>query len=113
MGSDIWQHVGWGTIIYLATLSGVNQSLHEAAAIDGAGRMRRILHVNLPAIMPVIVIHLIMRVGRMMLVGFDKVILLYSPPPTKQQSLSPAMSTVAACMIWITATGLRLAYLTP
>lgn len=65
--------------IYLATLSGVNQSLHEAAAIDGAGRMRRILHVNLPAIMPVIVIQLIMRVGRMMLVGFDKVILLYSP----------------------------------
>lgn len=79
VGSDIWQHVGWGTIIYLATLSGVNQSLHEAAVIDGAGRMRRILHVNLPAIMPVIVIQLIMRVGRMMLVGFDKVILLYSP----------------------------------
>lgn len=79
VGSDIWQHVGWGTIIYLATLSGVDQSLHEAAAIDGAGRMRRILHVNLPAIMPVIVIQLIMRVGRMMLVGFDKVILLYSP----------------------------------
>ena len=79
VGSDIWQHVGWGTIIYLATLSGVDQSLHEAAAIDGAGRMRRILHVNLPAIAPVIVIQLIMRVGRMMLVGFDKVILLYSP----------------------------------
>lgn len=70
VGSDIWQHVGWRTIIYLVTLSGVDQSLHEAAAIDGAGRMRRILHVNLPAIMPVIVIQLIMRVGRMMLVGF-------------------------------------------
>ncbi len=79
VGSEIWQNVGWGTIIYLATLSGVDQSLHEAAAIDGAGRIQRILHVNVPALMPVIVIQLIMRVGRMMLVGFDKVILLYSP----------------------------------
>ena len=79
VGSEIWQNVGWGTIIYLATLSGVDQSLHEAAAMDGAGRIQRIIHVNIPALMPVIVIQLIMRVGRMMLVGFDKVILLYSP----------------------------------
>ena len=79
VASDIWQNVGWGTIIYLATLTGVDPSLHEAAAIDGAGRLQRIWHVNLPALMPVIVVQLIMRVGRMMLVGFDKVILLYSP----------------------------------
>lgn len=79
VASDMWQHMGWGTIIYLATLSGVDQSLHEAATIDGAGRISRIIHINLPALMPVIVVQLIMRVGRMMLVGFDKVILLYSP----------------------------------
>ncbi len=79
VGSEIWQNVGWGTIIYLATLSGVDQNLHEAAAIDGAGRLQRILHVNIPALVPVITVQLIMRIGRMMLVGFDKVILLYSP----------------------------------
>ena len=79
VASDMWQHMGWGTIIYLATLSGVDQSLHEAATIDGGGRISRIIHINIPALMPVIVVQLIMRVGRMMLVGFDKVILLYSP----------------------------------
>ena len=79
VGSDMWQNMGWGTIIYLATLSGVDQALHEAATIDGAGRVRRILHINIPALMPIIAIQLIMRVGRMMLVGYEKVILLYSP----------------------------------
>lgn len=79
VASDIWQNMGWGTIIYLATLSGVDPSLHEAATIDGAGRIKRIFHVNIPAIMPVIVIQLIMRVGRMMLMGYEKIILLYTP----------------------------------
>lgn len=79
VASDIWQNVGWGTIIYLATLSGVDPSLHEAATIDGAGRIQRIIHVNIPAIMPVVVIQLIMRVGRMMLMGYEKTILLYTP----------------------------------
>ena len=77
--SDIWQEMGWGTIIYLATLSGVDQCLHEAATIDGAGRIRRIIHVNIPAIMPVIVVQLIMRVGRMMVMGYEKTILMYNP----------------------------------
>lgn len=79
VASDIWQNVGWGTIIYLATLSGVDQSLHEAATIDGAGRLQRIIHVNIPAIMPVIIVQLIMRIGHMMSMGYEKVILLYSP----------------------------------
>ncbi len=77
--SDIWQEMGWGTIIYLATLSGVDQCLHEAATIDGAGRLRRIIHVNVPAIMPVIAVQLIMRVGRMMVMGYEKTILMYNP----------------------------------
>jgi len=76
--SDIWQNVGWGTIIYLATLSGVDQSLHEAATIDGAGRLQRIWHVNIPALVPVIVVQLIMRFGQMMSIGYEKVILLYN-----------------------------------
>lgn len=79
VASDIWQHMGWGTIIYLATLSGVDHSLHEAATIDGAGNIRRIIHINIPAILPVIVVQLIMRVGRMMLMGYEKTILLYNP----------------------------------
>lgn len=79
IASDIWQGVGWGSIIYLATLTGVDPNLHEAAAIDGAGRLRRILHVNLPAIVPIIVVQLIMRLGNIMTVGFEKVFLLYSP----------------------------------
>ena len=78
IASGIWQECGWGSIIYLATLSGVDHSLHEAAAIDGAGRIRRIIHVNLPAILPIIVIQLIMRVGHIMSQGYEKTILLYS-----------------------------------
>jgi putative aldouronate transport system permease protein len=77
--SDIWQEMGWGTIIYLATLSGVDQCLHEAATIDGAGRIRRIINVNIPAILPVIAVQLIMRVGRMMVMGYEKTILMYNP----------------------------------
>lgn len=79
ISTDIWQHVGWGTIIYLATLSGADPALHEAAAIDGAGRLRRIWHVNVPTLLPVIVVQLIMRVGSIMSFGYEKIILLYSP----------------------------------
>lgn len=79
IGSGIWQGVGWGSIIYLAALSGIDPSLYEAAIIDGAGRFKQLLHVTLPGIMPTIVILLILRLGHMMNVGFEKVILLYSP----------------------------------
>lgn len=79
VASGIWQSIGWGSIIYLATLSGVDRTLHEAAALDGAGRIRRIIHVNLPALMPVIIVQLIMRLGHIMSQGYEKVILLYSP----------------------------------
>lgn len=77
--SNIWQNVGWNSIIYLSALSSVDSSLHEAAAIDGAGRIRRIIHVNLPAIAPVVIIKLIMRIGHLMTEGHEKTILLYSP----------------------------------
>lgn len=79
IASNIWQNIGWNSIIYLAALSGVDDNLHEAAALDGAGHLRRIWHVNIPAILPVIVIQLIMRIGNIMSQGYEKTILLYGP----------------------------------
>ncbi|MGN0801590.1 MAG: ABC transporter permease [Candidatus Faecivicinus sp.] len=76
---DIWQELGWGSIIYLATVSNVDMSLYEAAEIDGAGRFRKIWSITIPALIPVIVVQLIMRIGSLMSLGSGKVILLYSP----------------------------------
>lgn len=77
-GTNIWQGIGWSSIIYLAAIAGVDQGLHEAAALDGAGRFRRMWHITLPGIKPTIVILLIMQVGKMMSVGYEKIILLYN-----------------------------------
>lgn len=79
VGSGIWQTMGWNSILYLATLSNVDPSLHEAAAIDGAGRLRRIWHVTLPVLVPVITVQLIMKFGKVMSQGYEKIILLYNP----------------------------------
>lgn len=79
VASGIWQEVGWGTIIYLAALAGVDQELYEAAAIDGAGKLRQTIAITLPGILPTIVTLLIMRLGSVMNVGFEKIILLYNP----------------------------------
>lgn len=76
--SSMWQEVGWDSIIYLATLSGIDPQLYEAAYIDGANKMQRILHVTLPGIVPVITVQFIMRVGRVMGVGYEKILLLYN-----------------------------------
>jgi len=78
LASDIWQGVGWGSIIYLAALSGISQELYEAATIDGAGRFRQMVHVTLPGIAPTIIILLILKIGNMMNLGFEKIILLYN-----------------------------------
>ena len=77
--SDIWQTVGWGSIVYLAAISGIDPGLYEAAAIDGAGRFRRIWHITLPALVPTITVLLIMRIGNIMNLGYEKIILLYNP----------------------------------
>lgn len=79
VGSNVWQHFGWGAIIYLAALSGIDPQLYEASEIDGAGRFKQMLYITLPSIMPTIAILLILRLGRIMSVGFEKVILMYSP----------------------------------
>ncbi|MDR1400289.1 MAG: ABC transporter permease subunit [Treponema sp.] len=77
--SGIWQGVGWGTIIYLAALSGVDPQLYEAAMIDGAGRIRQVFAVTLPSIIPTIIIMLILRIGNLLDVGYEKTLLLYNP----------------------------------
>ena len=79
ISSGIWQNIGWDSIIYLSALSAIDQELYEAAAVDGAGRLRRIWSVTLPGILPTITILLILRIGSIMSVGFEKIILLYNP----------------------------------
>ncbi len=74
--SGVWQGMGWNAIIYLAALGGVDPCLHEAAEIDGATRMQRIRHINLPCIAPTIIITLILQVGKIASVGYEKVYLL-------------------------------------
>ncbi len=74
--SGVWQEMGWNSIIYLAALTGIDPGLHEAAMIDGAGRLRRIWYVDIPGILPTIAIMLILRFGRMMSLGFDKIYIM-------------------------------------
>lgn len=76
--SGIWQEIGWGSIIYLAALAGIDQELYEAAKIDGAGRLKQVIHVTLPGIAPTIIIMLILRMGSLLSVGYEKIILLYN-----------------------------------
>ncbi len=78
--TEIWQYAGWGSIIYLAALTGVDTQLYEAATIDGATRFKQILYVSLPCIAPVISIQLLLTVGRMLTVGYEKILLLYTGP---------------------------------
>ncbi|MFE5323894.1 ABC transporter permease [Paenibacillus sp. NPDC056579] len=77
--SEIWQHIGWETIIYLAALTAVDPQLYEAASIDGATRWRKLWHVTLPGIAPAIVIIFILNVGKVLEIGFEKVFLMYNP----------------------------------
>jgi putative aldouronate transport system permease protein len=76
VASEIWQTMGWSSIIYLAALSAVDPQLYEAAGMDGAGRIRKIWSISLPGILPTIIILLVLRMGSMMSIGFEKVILL-------------------------------------
>jgi putative aldouronate transport system permease protein len=91
--SDVWQNSGWSAIIYLAALSTVDPELHEAATIDGASRMQRIWHINLPKVKPTIVILLILSIGSMVGIGFEKVFLL-------QNDLNLKMSEVISTYVY-------------
>ena len=74
--SGVWQNLGWDSIIYLSALAGVDVALHESAMIDGASKFKRILHIDLPSILPTVIILLILRVGAMMSVGYEKAYLM-------------------------------------
>lgn len=78
-GMNIWRGVGWGTIVYLAALTGVDPELYEACIVDGGGRLRQTWHITLPAISPTIIIMLIFRVGNLLSVGYESIILMYNP----------------------------------
>lgn len=78
ISSGIWQEAGWGSIVYLSALSAIDPQLYEAATIDGSGRWGRLVHITLPSIVPTIVVLLILRMGQMMSVGHEKIILLYN-----------------------------------
>ena len=91
--SGVWQSTGWNSIIYIAALTGVSQELHEAAKIDGANKLQRILNVDLPAIMPTMVILLIMNCGSILSVGYEKVYLL-------QNDLNTPVSKVISTYIY-------------
>ena len=77
--SEAWQFTGWNAIIYLAAITGINQDLYEAAEIDGASRFQRIWYVTLPSILPTIMVMLILNVGSILSLGFEKILLMYTP----------------------------------
>ena len=96
--SGVWQQMGWSTIIYVAALSGVSSELHEAAELDGASRWKRVLNVDLPAILPTVSIMLILRFGSVMSVGYEKVYLM-------QNDLNLSTSEVISTYVYKTGLG--------
>jgi putative aldouronate transport system permease protein len=91
--SEIWQSTGWGSILYLAALAGVSPELHEAALVDGANKFQRVWHVDIPGILPTIVIMLILNAGKIMNVGFEKAYLM-------QTSLNIDASEIIATYVY-------------
>lgn len=78
VASNVWQGMGWGSIIYLAALSGIDQGLYEAAKIDGANKWRQVIHITIPGILPTIITMLILNLGQVLSVGYEKILLLYN-----------------------------------
>lgn len=91
--SGIWQGAGWSAVVYIAALSGVSPELHESALIDGANKLQRICHVDLPSILPAIITMFLLQVGHLFSVGFDKVFLM-------QNSLNLSASEVIATLVY-------------
>lgn len=77
--SGVWQNVGWNSIIYLAALAGIDQEQYEAARIDGAGRIQQIIHITFPGLVPTISMLLVLNMGKVLSVGYEKILLLYQP----------------------------------
>ncbi|TDF94850.1 ABC transporter permease [Paenibacillus piri] len=91
--SGVWQHMGWGSIIYLAALNGIDPTLYEAAKMDGATRLQRVFHVSIPGIMPTIIILFILQIGNLMDVGFEKALLM-------QNALNASKSDIIATFVY-------------
>lgn len=79
VGTHVWASVGWGSIVYLAALSGISQELYESADLDGASRLQKMMHISIPSIAPIIVIMLILDLGKVLDQGYEQILLLYSP----------------------------------
>ena len=77
--SELWQFVGWNSIIYMAVLSSADQEQYEAAMVDGAGKIKQAIHITLPIMLPTIAINLIISLGNILNIGFEKVLLMYTP----------------------------------
>ncbi|WP_231571023.1 ABC transporter permease [Gordoniibacillus kamchatkensis] len=77
--TDIWKEIGWGAIIYLAAISSINPDLYEAADVDGAGRFKKMIHITVPSLVPMIVILFILSLGNILNAGFDQILNLYNP----------------------------------
>ncbi|MDQ8737154.1 ABC transporter permease subunit [Paenibacillus sp. LHD-38] len=93
--SGVWQNMGWGMIIYLAALSGISPDLHEAAIMDGASKIKRILHIDIPGILPTVIIMLILSFGSLLNIGFEKVYLM-------QNSLNVSSSEIIQTHVYKT-----------
>lgn len=93
IGSEIWQGAGWGSILYLAALASINPELHEAAVVDGANKFQRVLHIDIPGILPTVVIMFILNSGKVMAVGFEKAYLM-------QTSLNISASEIIATYVY-------------
>ncbi len=79
VGTDVWKNFGYGTVVYLAAITGVDESLYEAARIDGANRFQQILHITLPGIAPIVMLMMILNLGNVLNAGFEQIFNLYSP----------------------------------
>ena len=99
--SGVWQSMGFSSIIYIAALAGIDPSLHEAATVDGANRFRRLWHIDLPGILPTIVILLILQIGNIMSVGFEKVFLM-------QNSMNISRSQIISTYIYQQSIGAQI-----
>ena len=104
--TNVWKAVGWNSIIYVAALSGIDPTLYEAASIDGAGRFRQVIHITIPGITGTIVVMLILKVGQIMSLGGEKIILLYGP------STYETAETISSFVYRYGLTGMKYSYTT-
>ncbi|MDR2649175.1 MAG: ABC transporter permease subunit [Clostridiales bacterium] len=105
--SDMWKEAGWGTIIYLASIAGIDQALYESTEIDGANRLQKIWYITLPGIISMIAIQFVLRVGAIMEGGFDQVFNLYTPPV---YAMGDIIDTYIYRLSFVRASGVNLGF---